>query len=56
MGNYAIIENGIVVNCILADEQKTADLFGHAVEYTDKNPAYIGGEYDGTTFHPVVTE
>lgn len=53
MTNYALIENDIVVNCIIADDQAMADLFGQAVEYTDENPAYIGGTYDGTTFNPV---
>jgi hypothetical protein len=55
MAKYAVIEKNIVVNCILADDQATANLFGQTVEYTDANPAYIGGTYDGTKFiAPVV--
>jgi hypothetical protein len=56
MANFAVIKDGVVVNVIVADDQETANLFGTAVEYTDTNPAFIGGAYDGTTFHPVVTE
>ena len=53
MANFALIENNIVTNCIVAENVEIAGLFGQAVEYTDKNPAYIGGFYDGKVFHPV---
>ena len=50
--NFAVIENGIVVNVILCDSQEIAEqLTGQTcVEYTDANPAFIGLSYDGTTF------
>ena len=50
MANYALIQNGIVTNVIVADDQTTADLFGYAVEYTNKNPVGIGYSYDGISF------
>lgn len=52
MPNFAVIENGIVLNTILADSKATAEeVTGKTcVEYTDSNPAYIGLGYDGTTF------
>ena len=49
MANFAYIQNGAVVNIIIA-EQEVIDtgLFGSPtdfVEYTDVNPAYIGQIY-----------
>ena len=48
--NYAVIENGIVVNLIVADsleiaEQATGLL---CVHYTDDNPASIGDKFEET--------
>ena len=48
MKNLAIIENGIVVNVLVADDDFIID---NATEYTDANPAYIGGTYDGEYFY-----
>lgn len=61
MGKFAVIENGKVINTILADSKAIAeDVTGKTcVEYTDSNQAYIGLGYDGTTFEqpaPVVPE
>lgn len=52
MANFAIIENGIVLNTILAESKAIAEeVTGKtAVEYTDANPPHIGLGYDGTTF------
>lgn len=59
MANFAYIQNGVVVNIIVA-EQDIIDtgLFGSPtdfVEYTDVNPAYIGGNYYLTekAFYPM---
>jgi len=49
MAKYAIIENEIVVNTILADDQETANLFGHAVECKNIKTG-IGWSYDGVNF------
>ena len=49
MPNYALILNGVVTNTIIADDQETANLFGHAIEYDLENPAYIGESYDAET-------
>lgn len=59
MPNFAVIENGIVVNTILADSKVIAEeVTGKiCVEYTEENPAHIGLGYDGTTFaQPVIPE
>jgi hypothetical protein len=61
MANFAIIEDGKVLNTILADSKAIAEeVTGKtAVEYTDTNPAHIGFGYDGTAFEqpaPVVEE
>jgi hypothetical protein len=53
MANFALIENGIVINCIIAEDQESADLCGQAIEFDEKNPAYIGGSYDGKLFYPI---
>jgi hypothetical protein len=52
MPNFAIIENGIVTNTILAESKVVAEeVTGKTcVEYTEVNPACIGLGYDGTTF------
>ncbi len=56
--NYAVIENGIVINTILAETQTIAqEVTGlTCVEYTDENPAGIGYTYDGTNFIPPTIE
>ncbi len=52
MANFAVIENGVVLNTILADSKAIAEeVTGKTcVEYTEENPACIGHGYDGTTF------
>lgn len=55
MSNYALILESKVVNIIVADDQETANLFGHAIEYTDDNPAHIGLGYDGNIFEQPFT-
>jgi hypothetical protein len=40
---YAVVEDGIVVNVVVDDIARD----DKHVEYTDENPAYIGGSYDG---------
>lgn len=52
MANFAVIENNIVINTIVADNKETAEqLTGRqCVEYFDENPAAIGYGFDGTTF------
>ena len=52
MANYAIVKNGVVTNIIVADDQETANLFGHAVEYSDASSTGIGYTYDGVSFTP----
>ena len=52
MANFAVIENGIVTNIIVADTKQVAETATGktCVEYTDSNPACIGLGYDGTIF------
>lgn len=56
--NFAVIENGIVENTIIADSKEIAEqLTGKTcVAYTDSNIAHIGYGYDGTTFEQPVLE
>jgi hypothetical protein len=56
--NFAIIENNLVENIIVAESKAIAEqVTGKTcVEYTDASPAHIGLGYDGTTFEqPPVT-
>lgn len=48
MKNLAIIEEGIVVNILVAEDDFIIE---NAIEYTDDNPAFIGGTYDGEYFY-----
>jgi len=53
MATYAVINNGLVVNTILADSQEIAEQCNPGltcVEYTVESPAGIGWTYDGTVF------
>lgn len=57
--NFAVIENGVVLNTILCDSQEIAEQVTGltCVEYTNENPAHIGLGFDGTTFEqPVIEE
>lgn len=58
MTNFAVIENGIVTNTIVAESKAVAEeVTGKTcVEYTDSNAACIGLGYDGTTFEQPVPE
>lgn len=59
MPNFAVIEDGKVINTILADSKAIAEeVTGKTcVEFTNDNPACIGLGYDGTTFEqPIQTE
>lgn len=49
---YAVIENGIVLNCIIAYDLETAELVSEhtCVEYTIDNLAHIGLKYENGTF------
>ena len=52
MANFAVINNNVVVNTILADTKEIAEdaSKSECVEYTYENPAGIGWTYDGTNF------
>lgn len=52
MATFAVIENGIVVNTIVADTKEIAEMVTKqtCVEYTDLIPAGIGYAYDGKSF------
>lgn len=52
MGNFAIIENDIVTNIIVADSKAIAEeVTGKVcVEYTESNPAVIGLGYVNGVF------
>jgi hypothetical protein len=58
MATFAEIQDGVVTNVIVADTKEIAELVTGltCVEYTDKNPAYIGGTYDGKKFNAPVVE
>jgi hypothetical protein len=50
--NFAVIEDGIVTNVILADSKAFAEeLTGKiCVKYTEGDDVYNGGTYDGVNF------
>ncbi|CAB4175953.1 hypothetical protein UFOVP981_26 [uncultured Caudovirales phage] len=52
MANYAVIENGIVTNVIVATTKKIAESITgkDCVSYDETNPAGIGWAYDGKNF------
>lgn len=52
MATFAVINQGIVTNIIVADTQVIAEAVtgSSCVEYTEANPASIGWIYDGTNF------
>lgn len=59
MKNFAVIENNIVVNVIVADSLEVAETAtgSTCIEYTSENPAGIGWTYNGSTFvAPEITE
>jgi hypothetical protein len=52
MANFAVIENGIVSNVIVATSKKVAESVTgkNCVSYDETNPAGIGWSYDGEKF------
>jgi hypothetical protein len=52
MSNFAVVEDGIVLNIIVAESKEIAEsLVGKTcIEYTDENVAFIGLGWDGTRF------
>lgn len=55
---FAVIENGLVTNVIIAESKEIAELVtGHpCIEYTTENTAGINWTWDGTNFVPPVVE
>jgi hypothetical protein len=59
MANYAVMNDNIVENIIVADTKEIAEQVTgkECIEYTDSNPAGIGWAYaDGVFTAPVVEE
>jgi hypothetical protein len=58
MAKFAVIENDIVKNVILADTKEIAEQVTGliCVETKSENPAHIGLGFDGTTFEQPTTE
>ena len=52
MATFAVINNGVVENCIVADSLAIAEAVTGLVciEYTVENPAEIGYLYENETF------
>jgi hypothetical protein len=48
MSKFAVIENNNVINIIVADSLQDANSLtgANCIEYTDDNPAFMGGTYD----------
>lgn len=58
MKTFAIIENGVVINCIVAENQATAESFypeKTCIEYFDVevNDTYVNGQFVKQTKSPV---
>jgi hypothetical protein len=58
MSNFAVIENGKVLNTIVAESKAIAEeaTGKTCVEYTDTEAPHIGLGYDGTTFEQPAQE
>jgi len=59
MATFAVIENDIVTNVIVADTKEVAETVTGltCIEYTEENPAGIDWTYDGENFiAPVIKE
>lgn len=56
--NYAVIENNIVINTIVAETKQIAEEVTGllCIEYTNEDPTGIGWTYDGTNFIAPVVE
>lgn len=50
--NFAVIENNIVTNIILADSKETAEALTNltCVEYSDDEPVHVNDKWDGVKF------
>lgn len=51
MRNVAVLEDNIVVNIIVCSDDYV--LSDNEVEYSESNPAHMGGEYDNGVFYPI---
>lgn len=49
MKNFAQLVDGRVINIIVADDSFSKEDF---IEYTESNPAYVGGDYFEGYFYP----
>lgn len=58
MANFAVIEEGKVINIILCDSKEIAEeITGKVcIEYTNENPAIIGLGYNGVLFEQIPVE
>lgn len=54
MANFAVIEEGNVINTIIADSKETAEFITSktCVEYGPTDKAELGGTYNGVKFFP----
>jgi hypothetical protein len=52
MKKFAVLQNNIVVNIILANSKEIAEEVTslECIEYTDENPALVNDTWDGTNF------
>lgn len=57
MAHFAVIEDGKVINTILADSKAIAEeITGKTcVEYDESDPVLIGSKYDGVSFSLTLT-
>jgi hypothetical protein len=55
MSNFAQVQDGVVVNIIVADNDFISILpnSNEYIEYSEDNPAFIGGEYENGFFYPL---
>jgi hypothetical protein len=58
MTNFAVIEDGVVENVIVADSKEVAESATNqtCVEYSEGSSVGIGWSYDGTNFSAPVIE
>lgn len=55
MANFAVIEDGKVINIIVADSKTIAEEVTNktCIEYNELNPVLIGSKYNGSSFEAV---
>lgn len=59
MKKFAVMSDNKVVNIVVGENKEDVEsVVGPVIEYTDENPAYIGGTYNFETelFEPPVIE